>query len=164
MLKTEQVVNKIIEALEDNKAHRIVKIDLRKIENCFCSFFVICHGTSGTHIAGLTDAVEEKVREDLDERPFHIEGLNAAQWVVVDYGDIVVHIFEKELRDYYQLEDFWADAQITEIAGEPEMLTYSGYHTKLKTVKNTNIANIPNGRQQRKQERRRIQFSSSRGR
>ena len=113
MLKTEQVVNKIIEALEDNKAHRIV----------------ICHGTSGTHIAGLTDAVEEKVREDLDERPFHIEGLNAAQWVVVDYGDIVVHIFEKELRDYYQLEDFWADAQITEIAGEPEMLTYSGYHT-----------------------------------
>ena len=119
MLKTEQVVNKIIEALEDNKAHRIVKIDLRKIENCFCSFFVICHGTSGTHIAGLTDAVEEKVRE----------GLNAAQWVVVDYGDIVVHIFEKELRDYYQLEDFWADAQITEIAGEPEMLTYSGYHT-----------------------------------
>ena len=129
MLKTEQVVNKIIEALEDNKAHRIVKIDLRKIENCFCSFFVICHGTFGTHIAGLTDAVEEKVREDLDERPFHIEGLNAAQWVVVDYGDIVVHIFEKELRDYYQLEDFWADAQITEIAGEPEMLTYSGYHT-----------------------------------
>ena len=53
MLKTEQVVNKIIEALEDNKAHRIVKIDLRKIENCFCSFFVICHGTSGTHIMGI---------------------------------------------------------------------------------------------------------------
>ena len=165
MLKTEQVVNKIIEALEDNKAHRIVKIDLRKIENCFCSFFVICHGTSGTHIAGLTDAVEEKVREDLDERPFHIEGLNAAQWVVVDYGDIVVHIFEKELRDYYQLEDFWADAQITEIAGNAHLFRLSyDKRNKLKTVKNTNIANIPNGRQQRKQERRRIQFSSSRGR
>ena len=95
MLKTEQVVNKIIEALEDNKAHRIVKIDLRKIENCFCSFFVICHGTSGTHIAGLTDAVEEKVREDLDERPFHIEGLNAAQWVVVDMG-ILSYTFLKK--------------------------------------------------------------------
>ena len=142
MLKTEQVVNKIIEALEDNKAHRIVKIDLRKIENCFCSFFVICHGTSGTHIAGLTDAVEEKVREDLDERPFHIEGLNAAQWVVVDYGDIVVHIFEKELRDYYQLEDFWADAQITEIAGEPEQIENSKEykyceHTKWQTTTKT---------------------------
>ena len=57
MLKTEQVVNKVIEALEDNKALQVVKIDLRKIENCFCSFFVICHGTSGTHIAGLTNAV-----------------------------------------------------------------------------------------------------------
>jgi len=129
MSGAEKLVEQIIKTLNENKAVDIVKIDLRRIENCFCSFFVICHGTSGTHIAGLTDAVEEKVREDLDERPFHIEGLNAAQWVVVDYGDIVVHIFEKELRDYYQLEDFWADAQITEIAGEPEMLTYSGYHT-----------------------------------
>ena len=129
MSGVEKLVEQIIETLNKNKGVNIVKIDLRRIENCFCSFFVICHGTSGTHIAGLTDAVEEKVREDLDERPFHIEGLNAAQWVVVDYGDIVVHIFEKELRDYYQLEDFWADAQITEIAGEPEMLTYSGYHT-----------------------------------
>lgn len=129
MSGAEKLVEQIIETLNKNKGVNIVKIDLRRIENCFCSFFVICHGTSGTHIAGLTDAVEEKVREDLDERPFHIEGLNAAQWVVVDYGDIVVHIFEKELRDYYQLEDFWADAQITEIAGEPEMLTYSGYHT-----------------------------------
>ena len=129
MSGAEKLVEQIIETLNKNKGVNIVKIDLRRIENCFCSFFVICHGTSGTHIAGLTDAVEEKVREDLDERPFHIEGLNAAQWVVVDYGDIVVHIFEKELRDYYQLEDFWADAQIAEIAGEPEMLTYSGYHT-----------------------------------
>ena len=129
MSGAEKLVEQIIETLNKNKGVNIVKIDLRRIENCFCSFFVICHGTSGTHIAGLTDAVEEKVREDLDERPFHIEGLIAAQWVVVDYGDIVVHIFEKELRDYYQLEDFWADAQITEIAGEPEMLTYSGYHT-----------------------------------
>lgn len=120
MLKTEKVVHKVIEALEDNKAHKIVKIDLRKIENCFCSFFVICHGTSGTHIAGLADAVEEKVREELDERPFHIEGLNTARWVVLDYGDVVVHIFDKELRDYYQLEDFWADAKITEIADPTE--------------------------------------------
>ncbi len=120
MAQTEQVVDKIIEALADNKARRIVKIDLRNIQNCFCSFFVICHGTSGTHIAGLTDMVEEKVREDLNEKPFHIEGADTARWVVIDYGDIVVHIFDKELRDYYQLEDFWADARITPVAGEEE--------------------------------------------
>lgn len=115
MLETEDIVGKVIEALEDNKAHEIVKIDLRKIENCFCSFFVICHGTSGTHIASLADAVEEKVKEDLHKSPFHIEGMNAAQWVIVDYGDVVVHVFDKEMRDFYQLEDFWGDGIIERI-------------------------------------------------
>lgn len=115
MSKTEEIVDKAIEALEDNKAHEIVKIDLRKIENCFCSFFVICHGTSGTHIAGLADAVEEKVKEDLHEAPFHTEGLNASRWAVLDYGDVVVHIFDKEYRDFYQLEDFWGDGIIEAI-------------------------------------------------
>lgn len=118
MLKTEEIVSKVIEALEDNKAHQIVKIDLRKIENCFCSFFVICHGTSGTHIAGLTDAVEEKLREELDEKPFHIEGSNASRWTVLDYGDVVVHVFDKELRDYYQIEEFWGDGIIEIIPEE----------------------------------------------
>lgn len=118
MLRSEDIVNKIIEALQDNKAHQIIKIDLRKIENCFCDFFVICHGTSGTHIAGMTDAVEEYVHKELNEKPFHIEGLNTTRWVVLDYGDVVVHIFDKELRDYYQLEEFWADADITAIPDE----------------------------------------------
>lgn len=118
MLKTEEIVDKVVEALEDSKAHQIVKIDLRKIENCFCSFFVICHGTSGTHIAGLTDAVEEKVREDLGEPPFHMEGLGHSGWTVLDYGDVVVHIFDKELRDYYQLEEFWGDGIVEAIPEE----------------------------------------------
>lgn len=118
MLKTEELVNKIIEALEDNKAHQIIKIDLRQIENCFCSFFVICHGTSGTHIAGLTDAVEEKVKEDLGDSPFHSEGVNTSRWTVLDYGDVVVHIFDKELRGYYQLEEFWGDGILEEIPEE----------------------------------------------
>ncbi|MEG0796065.1 MAG: ribosome silencing factor [Odoribacter sp.] len=109
MLNTEKIVDKVIEALEDRKAHRIVKIDLRKIENCFCNFFVICNGTSGTHITGLTDMVEEKVRKDLKETPYHCEGLNTSQWVVMDYGDVIVHIFDEELRDYYKLEEFWGD-------------------------------------------------------
>lgn len=118
MLKTEEIVDKVIEALEDSKAHEIIKIDLRKIENCFCSFFVICHGTSGTHIAGLSDAVEDKLKKDLNETPFHIEGLHASRWVVLDYGDVVVHIFDKELRDYYQLEEFWGDGIIDMIEEE----------------------------------------------
>ncbi len=122
MLKTEQIVNKVIEALEDNKALQIVKIDLRKIENCFCSFFVICHGTSSTHITGLTNAVEEKVREELYEKPYHIEGLGASRWTVLDYGDVIVHIFDKELRDFYQLEEFWGDG-ITETIQQTSLQT-----------------------------------------
>ena len=116
MLNTSELLaDKIVEALDNNKGHQIVKIDLRKIENCFCSFFVICHGTSNTHVSSLTDAVEEEVREELHEKPYHIEGQNEARWVILDYGDVVAHIFQKEQRDYYQLEDFWADAEITEI-------------------------------------------------
>ena len=113
ILKSEEIADKVVEALQDSKAHQIVKI-----ENCFCNFFVICHGTSGTHIAGMTDAVEEHVRKEINERPFHTEGQHSSQWVVLDYGDVVVHIFDKELRDYYQLEEFWADADMTVIPDE----------------------------------------------
>lgn len=136
MVKTERIVDTIIEALQDQKAHRIVKIDLKKIENCFCRFFVICHGTSSTHIAGLTDAVEEKVKESLAESPFHIEGQQTAHWVVLDYGDVVVHIFEKELRDYYQLEEFWADADVSEIPDEEEGFfeSFSQHQSEMRKI------------------------------
>ena len=111
MAKTPTIVNKIVEALEDNKGLRIVTIDLRKIENCFCSFFVICHGTSNTHVASLADSVEEKL-DGIKEKPIHVEGKDTAQWIILDYGNVVVHVFQKEQRDYYQLEEFWGDAQI----------------------------------------------------
>lgn len=114
MARTPALVNKVVEALENNKGVRIVTIDLRKIENCFCSFFVICHGTSGTHVASLAESVEEDL-EKIKETPIHIEGKDTAQWVILDYGNVVVHIFQKELRDYYQLEDFWGDGIKKEI-------------------------------------------------
>ena len=115
MSGVEKLVEQIIKTLNENKAVDIVKIDLRRIENCFCSFFVICHGTSNTHVASLTDFVYDEVNEKLREKPLHVEGEQQAQWVVLDYGNVVVHIFQKEQRDYYQLEDFWADAEITNV-------------------------------------------------
>ena len=115
MIKTEELVKKITETQEEHKAQQITKIDVRKIENCFCRFFVICHGTSGTHIAGLTDYVEDEVKQTLGDTPFHTEGSNHSQWSVLDYGDVVVHIFSQELRNYYQLEEFWGDGIIEEI-------------------------------------------------
>lgn len=118
MTKQEKLVNKIAESLDENKGHQIVKIDLRNIENCFYNFFVICHGTSNTHVSALADAVEDKILEDLHEKPFHIEGRDQAQWIVVDYGDVIVHVFQKEQREYYQLEDFWGDGIKEELSKE----------------------------------------------
>ncbi len=115
MIKSEKLVDTITQTLEENKGQNIVKLDLRKIENCFCSFFVICHGTSNTHVDTLAEAVEDKILEELKEKPFHTEGKTQAQWVVVDYGDVIVHVFQKEQRDYYQLEDFWGDGLKEEI-------------------------------------------------
>jgi ribosome-associated protein len=116
MNEAEKIVKYVINALDDRKGVAIVKIDLRKIENCFCSFFVVCHGTSSTHVAGLADYACDLVLEKTGEKPLHTEGENQAQWILLDYGDVVVHVFQKEQRDYYQLEDFWVDAKITEIA------------------------------------------------
>lgn len=115
MPKFPRLVKKITDVLEDHKGVDIVVIDLRKIENSFCSFFVICNGTSNTHVSSMAEAVEDDVLEDLREKPYHTEGKNLAQWVILDYGDTIVHIFQKEQRDFYQLEEFWGDGIQTEI-------------------------------------------------
>lgn len=115
MSGAEKLVEQIVKTLDEHKGVDIIKIDLRKIENCFCSFFVICHGTSSTQVASFADFVYDGVNENLDEKPLHMEGTQQAQWIVLDYGDVVAHIFQKEQRDYYQLEDFWMDADITKI-------------------------------------------------
>lgn len=112
MSEEERLVTQVIETLQEHKGLDITKIDLRKIENCFCSFFVICHGTSNTHVSSMADFVYDTVNMKLRERPLHVEGEEQAQWIVMDYGSVVVHLFQKEQRDYYQLEEFWMDADI----------------------------------------------------
>ncbi|MGL5683672.1 MAG: ribosome silencing factor [Marinifilaceae bacterium] len=118
MLETEILADRIVDILDQHKAEHIVKIDVREIENCFCKFFVVCNGTSTTHVSSLAHSLRDEIIEQLGEKPYHCEGFNESQWVILDYGDVVVHVFIKELRDYYQLEDFWADGKITEIPSE----------------------------------------------
>ena len=115
MSEAEKIVDKVIDTLDYYKGIDIIKIDLRRIENCFCSFFVVCHGSSSTQVASLSDNVYETINNELGEKPIHVEGERQAQWVVMDYGNVVVHIFQKEQRDYYQLEEFWMDAEITKV-------------------------------------------------
>nr|WP_320118241.1 ribosome silencing factor [uncultured Marinifilum sp.] len=116
--KSEELVEAIIEGLQENKAEDIVKIDLRNIDSSVCKYFVICNGTSSTHVAGLTDSVEDYVREQINEKVWKKEGLQNAQWILLDYADVVVHIFQKEYRDFYRLESLWADAPIIRVEDE----------------------------------------------
>ncbi len=112
---SEELVKTLIEGLQENKAVDIVKIDLRKIESSVCKYFLICHGTSSTHVNGIAVTAEEYVREKINEKMWRLEGQQNSEWILLDYADVVVHIFQREKREYYRLESLWADATVTKI-------------------------------------------------
>lgn len=105
----------IVEGMKDNKAKNIVVLDLRKIENAVTDFFVICSGDSSTQVEGISSSVARLVRKDLQEKPWHQEGKGNNQWILLDYVNVVAHIFFHEQRNYYELEELWADAVRTDI-------------------------------------------------
>ncbi len=109
------LLDSIIEGIQDVKGLDIVVIDLRGLLNTAADYFVICHGTSNTHVQAIGRAVEDSTREKLKEKPWHSEGMNNATWLLLDYSDVVVHIFQQQTRAFYQLEDLWADAKISMI-------------------------------------------------
>lgn len=104
----------VVEGLQERKAVEIRLLDLRKFKNAITDSFVICSGTSDTHIEALRDSVEKVVNDKLNLRPWKSEGSGAGGWVLLDYVDVVVHIFQRERRQFYGLEDLWGDADITE--------------------------------------------------
>ena len=108
----EKLFETIIEAIKQKKGKNIVSINLRKIENTLFDFFVICHGESKTQVEAIADAVELKAKEDFNIRPSHLEGTRNAQWILIDYQGIVVHVFLEKQREFYRLEDLWADGEI----------------------------------------------------
>lgn len=108
----------IVEGMKDNKAKNIVVLDLRKVDNSVTDFFVICNGDSTTQVEGISSSVVRMVRKELKDRPWHQEGIGNNQWILLDYVNVVVHIFIHDLRDYYELENLWADAIRTDIPDE----------------------------------------------
>ena len=112
----EVLLDSVAKGIFEKKGHDVLKIDLRKLENSIADYFVICHGTSTTQVDSISDSVEDIVRKTAGEKPLHIEGLDNCFWVLLDYGNVVVHIFLKEYRDFYSLESLWADAEIEKIA------------------------------------------------
>jgi len=112
---SKKLVDTIVEALKELKAVDIVSVDLKKVSGAVCQYFVICNGTSNTHVSALAEKVEDATFENLNEKVWKKEGYRNAQWILLDYADVVVHIFQQEYRDYYKLEQLWADAKITRI-------------------------------------------------
>ena len=105
----------IIEGILEVKGIDTSILDLKKIETAVCKYFVICSGTSNTHVSSIADSVKKNVSKEIQEKPWHIEGLNTSEWVLIDYSDIVVHVFQEETREFYRLEDLWGDAEIRTI-------------------------------------------------
>ena len=105
----------IIEGIQELKGIDTAILDLKKIETAVCKYFVICSGTSNTHVSSITDSVKKIVSKEIQEKPWHIEGLNTSEWVLLDYSDIIVHVFQKQTREFYRLEDLWGDAKIRTI-------------------------------------------------
>lgn len=117
-ISTDELLNCIIEAIKEKNGKELKILDLQKIENSVCDYFVICHGTSNTHIDAITDKVYREAKEKLNELPFSKEGLENKTWILLDYGSIVIHVFQEEYRRFYNLEDLWADAQIVEFSSK----------------------------------------------
>ena len=103
----------IAKAMVSKKAEHVIRMDLRKIRNRICDCFVVCQGNSAVHIQTIRDAVIDEVRKAVGEKPWHVEGEDKSEWLLVDYANVVVHIFMEKTRKFYNIEDLWADAEIT---------------------------------------------------
>ncbi|WOC51923.1 ribosome-associated protein IOJAP [Bergeyella porcorum] len=115
MLQKQALIEKIVEAIQDTKGEDIKIFDLSNIENSVAETFIICSGNSNTQVNAIAGNVEKKVRNELKETPWHVEGTDNALWILMDYVSVVVHSFQTQTRDYYEIEELWGDAKITTI-------------------------------------------------
>ena len=105
----------IIVGIEEVKGKEITILDLREIENTVCDYFIICEGTSNTQVNAIVNSIQKQVSKNTKDKPWHIEGTDNAEWVLLDYINVVVHVFQKHIREYYDIESLWGDAKTTQI-------------------------------------------------
>ncbi len=110
-----KIIEKIVEGIQDVKGKKIVIVDMTGLENYTCGYFVICEGESNTQVNSIAESIKDHVREELRVKPFAVDGMINAEWVAMDYGNIIVHVFQPEARAFYQLETLWEDASLNEI-------------------------------------------------
>lgn len=112
--RNSKLFKSIIHAIQQKKGENIISLDLRKIPEAVADFFIVCEATTNVQVKAIADAIEEEVRKSTGEMPYRHEGHQALQWVLIDYVDIVAHVFQTETRKFYRLEEMWADAEQVE--------------------------------------------------
>tara|TARA_B100000900_G_scaffold90603_1_gene73883 strand:+ start:105 stop:476 length:372 start_codon:yes stop_codon:yes gene_type:complete len=112
----DSLISNIVDGIENVKGLDVSILDLRDIENTVCKYFVVCTGSSNTHVSAIVSAITKKVSKEMKEKPFQTEGNENAEWVLIDYINVVVHVFQKQIREYYSIEELWGDAKTTKVA------------------------------------------------
>tara|TARA_Y100000996_G_scaffold92006_1_gene64922 strand:+ start:491 stop:865 length:375 start_codon:yes stop_codon:yes gene_type:complete len=115
------LIANIIKSIEEVKGEEVILIDMKKIDNSPCDYFIICDGSSNTQVNAIVSKIKKNVSKLLSEKPLNIEGLENCKWVLIDYIDIVVHVFQKEIRQYYNIENLWGDAKHTKFVSNLEL-------------------------------------------
>ncbi len=112
-VSSEILCQSVVKGMQERKGLEIVVLDLRNVKSAITDYFVICSGTSDTQIDALADSVEEEVWKDIQANPWKREGKMQKEWILIDYVDVVVHVFKKDRREFYKLEELWGDAEFT---------------------------------------------------
>ncbi len=115
-----KLLESIIEGIREKKGEEIVQISLLELENSITDYFVICHAQSGRQVDAIADNIEKRLHKNFNEQVIHKEGFSQAEWILLDYSNIVVHVFQKDVRNQYQLEDLWGDGKFTRFNDQNE--------------------------------------------
>jgi ribosome-associated protein len=110
LTKNSKIIKTIITAIQEKKGENIISLDLRKINEAVSDFFIVCEASSSIQVKAIAENVEDRVKEKCEENPYHHEGFQQLQWVLIDYVNVVVHVMQTETRKFYQLEEMWSDA------------------------------------------------------
>jgi ribosome-associated protein len=114
-VEPDQIVTQVISGIEEVKGQNIEILDLRDIENTVCEYFIICDGTSNTQVNAIANSIQKQVSKTLKEKPWHIEGTENAEWILIDFVSVVVHVFQRQTREFYDIEGLWGDAKSVRI-------------------------------------------------
>lgn len=113
--KSDSLLSAVVDAVQDRKGRGITILDFSELDTAPARTFVICQGQSTSQVSAIADNIREEVRKNLDIKPYNYDGYRNSQWIVIDYGDLMVHVFLPEVREFYNIEDLWSDAKSTRI-------------------------------------------------